>query len=833
MSHLYTLTVLMIALFPAQVLVAKNLVPGDVDAFVPSVTRFEAGKKVKEGKMPAPWSAGVWDSSTTAELRVGKFDATGNRQAIGIVNLAGKPSLMLRWWKSVKLKPEQRYRIQFDYLTTGSAKGTFKIKFTSHKGGALTSTKGQWQTKTYDLSVGDNKARVACEWHNYARGDANVIYVRNISVMAVGEAQRVSVTRPDREVAFNSASWDSATGWYKQLAAELEAKGLPKGEFLFGNSEASAFKAFRKYGHQHDRAVLRKVDAPADQPFKQAIEIENVRSTAQYWSVVYGANPPVNAKPGDVMLMVLYVRSAGSREANIAQMRCAVKGKVKGTFSKVRGIVPPRPEWTRYYVPVQFNKKGPAGEWKIEIFIGGPTQVLQFGGLAVIWYGDRVKLADLPVTKVDYNYPGRSKSYDDDIPWLNAARDRIAKHRMQDIVIKIVDARGKSLRRGAKVNIDMTRHAFLFGSAGDTPRFDPKAKNWTPKNVEKFNQTFLELFNTITIGTYKWGPWRGRWSRSHGKEFTLKATQWAYDNNLYIHGHTPIWHQYGVMPFKRNETSPEEMRTGIFKWLNELYAIPQVAEQVDSWDAINHPFGFSSVWRDYGKALNLPDDGLELHVEELQLIRKLLPTKKLFVNEGRVLTRGGGAFDIYRDYVKYLIDKDAPLDGAGAMCHFGAASLTAPEELKRRIDAIIAPALEAGRPFSFRVTEFDISINRKDPEQVAIQTDYMRDFYTLMFSHPHVDGIIAWGFWEGRMWKPSAAWFTRNWQPLGMADEYRKLVLGRWWTKLQGTSDASGTFRGRGYKGDHRATVTLPDGTKQTIDFTLGDQPAVVTMRAN
>lgn len=30
----------------------------------------------------------------------------------------------------------------------------------------------------------------------------------------------------------------------------------------------------------------------------------------------------------------------------------------------------------------------------------------------------------------------------------------------------------------------------------------------------------------------------------------------------------------------------------------------------------------------------------------------------------------------------------------------------------------------------------------------------LQEVMTLYFSHPAVEGIILWGFWDGRIWKP-------------------------------------------------------------------------------
>lgn len=83
-----------------------------------------------------------------------------------------------------------------------------------------------------------------------------------------------------------------------------------------------------------------------------------------------------------------------------------------------------------------------------------------------------------------------------------------------------------------------------------------------------------------------------------------------------------------------------------------------------------------------------------------------------------------------------------------------------------------------------------------------------RDFYTAVFSHPATEAITCWGFWEGQMWRPGAAWFRTDWSLKPAAQAYIDLVLGEWWTDVSGRTDAEGEFRVNGFLGDYEVTVT-------------------------
>ena len=55
-----------------------------------------------------------------------------------------------------------------------------------------------------------------------------------------------------------------------------------------------------------------------------------------------------------------------------------------------------------------------------------------------------------------------------------------------------------------------------------------------------------------------------------------------------------------------------------------------------------------------------------------------------------------------------------------------------------------------------RITELDIDSNDEE-----LQADYFRDFLTASFSHPNINGIMIWGFWEGGTGVPTPRCIAR------------------------------------------------------------------------
>jgi hypothetical protein len=123
---------------------------------------------------------------------------------------------------------------------------------------------------------------------------------------------------------------------------------------------------------------------------------------------------------------------------------------------------------------------------------------------------------------------------------------------------------------------------------------------------------------------------------------------------------------------------------------------------------------------------------------------------------------------------------------------------------------------------ALEVTELDVTL----PDEQT-QADYLRDFMTVAFSHPAVNGIVLWGFWEGQHWRPPAALFRLNWEQKPNGIQWSNLVFHTWWTTTNAPTDAGGSATVRGFKGDYQLAVTTP-GTNWQTQLTLTND---VTLR--
>jgi GH35 family endo-1,4-beta-xylanase len=598
--------------------------------------------------------------------------------------------------------------------------------------------------------------------------------------------------------------------YYESLRADLAQRGVKDVTFLLGDTEAQAWDTFRKYGQDSGKATVTPIDPEAgDLGFKHAVRVDTGKQTPYSWSVIWGAQEfgkPM--KKGDTVLMVMHVRGVESALLQGTDGVLILKDNKRLLRERVR---PPEGEWKRYYVSAVMPRDVNPADAKLELFLGGShQQVVDVGGVAVINLGPGVDPDTLPQTHFDYDYDGREP----DAEWRAEALARIEKHRKGDLTVVVTDAAGEPVP-DATVEVRMTRHAFLWGSI-----IQPEYQFGDTAEAAKARRVFLANFNAITEN-FKWPAWDGRGFRGSDKSTVAARLNWAAKHNLPVHGHTPLWHKFGTMPFNPDRHSKDEIRQGIMDFLEEVLTYPGVREGVDSWDAINHPFIFSGVWRHIGK---------DVILEEMRKYEQLVPEHTLFINEGNVLTSPGRYHQHMLDLVDWIMENDAPLDGIGFMGHFAPEGVTAPETLLQQFDDYVEVARKHGRDMELKITEFDMTADPTDPQQIALRDDYTRDFLITVFSHPAFNSLVQWGFWDGRHWREGAGLYDKDWNLKSNGEIYRDLVFNQWWTKVNGRTDAKGRYTVRGFLGDYQVTVTQPSGEVRTKAISLPREGIVIAV---
>ncbi len=440
---------------------------------------------------------------------------------------------------------------------------------------------------------------------------------------------------------------------------------------------------------------------------------------------------------------------------------------------------------------------------------------MEVGGISFLNFRENVSLAALPATPLTYS--GREP----DAPWRKDALDRIERFRKADLAVHVVDASGKPVQ-DATVHIKMQRHAFGFGSAvtakllgvntEDSETIRKYFKDYGGvDSVLKYREIVETLFNKATLENdlkiIYWNAGRTNSSPVYRRDWTDRALDWLNQRGIQVRGH---WMACGFL----DELPPEIMHGRQYQVHNYLFAtmrdrVKAVGDRVKEWDAINHIVGS-------GETLETFFGSPDIYVDIMKEARKLAPEASLWVNEGFILPDGRRR-DPYEKVIRYLIEHDAAPDGIGFMGHFDSLSLTPPDELLEVFDrfARLIPRLQ--------VTELDVDVG--DDER--LQADYLRDAMTIAFSHEACQGIVIWGFWENRIYKPSAELYRKNWSVKPAGAMWRDLVFKQWWTDKQGPTDHTGVYKQRGFLGRYEVTATRNDRSV-TVKAALPKEGATV-----
>ena len=314
------------------------------------------------------------------------------------------------------------------------------------------------------------------------------------------------------------------------------------------------------------------------------------------------------------------------------------------------------------------------------------------------------------------------------------------------------------------------------------------------------------MFNTAAL-PYNWADWG--WRVPAVQEDYLHGLRRAKEAGFGIHTGHLMWPSRRWSPeyLQEHEDQPEKMRAEYLSAVREALEATKpfgVAE----WTVVNEPYGQGDL---------LPIMGRGVMLETFRLAEQIQPEAHRLLNETLILSNAGETRlnqEALDDNLRFLLDNDAPVQGLGLQGHFGS-RLTPPSRVYELLEHYAA----FGLPIS--ITEFDIDIG---DEQA--QADYLRDFYTVAFSHPAVHGIVSWGFWAEEIWKDQAAWYRKDWTPKPVAEAYRDLVLGEWWTDEVILTDADGRATVDGFHGTYR--VSLPNGEPAVVELTNGGATATV-----
>lgn len=479
---------------------------------------------------------------------------------------------------------------------------------------------------------------------------------------------------------------------------------------------------------------------------------------------------------GDVLLLAMWVRGQ-ALDASTAEIQVRLEQAGPPYTSHLHQTYGLSSNWQLVLVPFRNDSAFGTGGAHFQFNLGLVAQAVDLGGLALLNFGTAYAPEDLPRRAPAPDYAGSAETH----PWRAEAAARIDQHRKGDLTVRVTDANG-DIVPDASVAVEMQRHAFPFGSFDQSNRLAERSRIWA-----QYRDTFEEFFNSGVIGIY-WRNW------DQGNTSVMRSLEWMRERNMSVRAHPILWsdvrpgENWSSMPEDvRNSNDPAFLRQEIEARIVDVTT--QLGDVVTDYDVLNEAAHLTKLEDILGE-----DERAVWYART----HELDADAKLFINEFDILVNGGDNEVIdqrYKEIIQDLLDNDAPLHGIGFQAHMGS-NPTDPLTLLSKLDEYAQFGLE------LKVTEFDMS---GMDEELAGR--YIRDFYTAMYSHPSVTGVVMWGFHDGNHWLDDAPLFRADWSIKPAGEAYQKLLFETWWTDEMGTTNADGQYATRGFHGDYAVTV--------------------------
>lgn len=569
----------------------------------------------------------------------------------------------------------------------------------------------------------------------------------------------------------------AVAGLFLEVVATARAQTMPttSGKIIL---DTDSIRQFEITGRQMELAKSELIKVQG-QPFTEALRVTTSSGSGSEWNVQLSQTTHAAIKTGDVLLARFWMRCTQSMTSE--GFIGFVYEMAHPEFDKAAEVrLAAGAKWRECFVRFRAPRDFPADEARVCLRVGYDTQTIELGGLQIINYGNSLTLEDLPRTAV--SYAGRSA----EPSWRKEAMARIEKIRKGDLKVIVSDSAGQPIKN-ASVHAVLKRHAFGFGSCVTTDNLlDPSADG------DRYREIVEKYFNRAVFeNDMKWqaldGPVPPRLDQ---------ALQWLLDRNIKVRGHNLVWPSWKWLPksLKPHESNPAELAQITSAHITSV--VGHFRDKLIQWDVVNEPYTNHDLIDLLG--------GEKVMVDWFKLARQADPDCKLYLNDYGILegSMQGQHARHFFGAIKSMKDQGAPIDGIGIQSHF-AAALPSPTQLLQTLDHFS----ELGLPIE--LTELSLNLDDRD-----LQADYMRDFLIAAFSHPNVHGVMLWGFWEKRHWRPEGALFNADWSLRPHGRQWIDLVHRQWKTDATVSTATDGVASTRGFLGEYEITVSAGGKTK-------------------
>jgi GH35 family endo-1,4-beta-xylanase len=516
---------------------------------------------------------------------------------------------------------------------------------------------------------------------------------------------------------------------------------------------------------------------------------------------------PLNKGQLGIFHCWIKVDSEGPTHFNLEIKQKDIKrGRSLSPLSKV--ISPQNKDWLEVSIPFKTEISTGASETQFYMSTRDPFEHMLITRPKILLAKEGVALSELPSTH-SVAYLGREK----DASWREQAAQRIKKHRMAKIKLKILIDGKKA--PGATLSLQQKRHHFQHGSAVNYRIITAKGEE-----SEQYRHMAKELFNSSSAENAQ--KWRllvmGREKSIKDKyQRMVDGNRWLHENGLPVRGHVLVWPGFKKLPEKYNKAHQEgtldwdQLRKDIVDNIHHLGDLSR--EHTFEWDVLNEPYSNHDLTDHFGDSIML---------DWFKEAEKAFPNQGLFLNDYGILRIG--EYDLkHRAHFFKTVDylaSNSKMTGFAMQSHFKESSINTPEGIWEVMSELGKHNLD------MRITEFDL--DSLDEELVA---DYLEDILTLTFSHPKMLGFQTWGFWRKSMNVPTSALVDEQFNLTPAGKRYKELIFKKWWSKAQKQLNDESIVHLDVFYGKHLISVELNGKTlTKEVEVLPSDQSFEYTL---
>jgi GH35 family endo-1,4-beta-xylanase len=582
--------------------------------------------------------------------------------------------------------------------------------------------------------------------------------------------------------------------YHLNLQSSLQNEySLPAGNWAIPNTEAATIAASNTYGN-----VSENTAPVSDQDFSQKESIIVNAAGANQWDAGYGIGNTQTIQAGSAALMVVWLRAQSS---NGPDGKVSVFAENSSTYEKeIYLTFDLSGQWTQYFIPFDAEQTYPPGGLTFGIHLAWQEQTIEVGGVAVLNYGTAIGIEELPNQVNNEQYGG----WEADAAWRSEAADRIEALRKANLTIRVQEEDGTPIS-GAQVTVEMLQHQYGFGSAIVTRLF---ANNPSHNAIYADKLTNLDGeghgFNCVVFeNAMKWPGWEQSWITTPAQ--TVNAVEWLMDRDIKLRGHNLVWPDWSNLPpdLEANQNNLPYIRQRLNDHIEEITTYPGLAGNIPEWDVLNEITTNRDLEYAFQGQPGYPT-GREIYVDIFNQLEQFDPDTKTYINDYVTISQantGGGNYDLKKQFAQELIDAGVQLDGIGFQAHIGGFPTSIYDVYGILDDFYTTFGTTA------KITEYDT--NEAIDDELA--ATYLRDFLTIVFSHPSTDGFLMWGFWDGAHWHNNAPMFYEDWTMKPAGQTFIDMVFDEWWTETSGATNEQGAYGLRGFKGKYKITIDCGD----------------------